>query len=159
MTETLHKLNRVSQDMVKEKGREPTCEELAKKMGLPVKKVIEIIRNTQEPVSLETPVGGNGDTYLSEFVEDKGIPSPPDTVMHINLREQIERALKSLTDKEIKVLEMRFGLVDGNEYTLEEVGQHLKLTRERIRQIELKALKKLQEPRSNHKLKSFTNNF
>ncbi len=158
MTETLHKLTKAAQAIFQKKGREATTEELAEKMGLSVCKVAEIIKNTQEPVSIETPIGRNGESSLGEFIEDSGIPSPPDTVVHINLREQIDAALKSLTDREIKVLEMRFGLNGSKEHTLEEVGQYFKVTRERIRQIELKALKKLQQSNSNYKLRSFTTN-
>jgi len=158
MIETINKLIRVSRALVQEIGREPTSEEIAKKMDLPVSKVRKIIKIAQEPISLETPIGEEEDSHLGDFIEDKLIPSPPDTVIHINLREQIEEALKSLTDREAKVLKMRFGLGDGNEHTLEEVGQQFKVTRERIRQIEAKALRKLKHPSRSRKLKSFTNN-
>jgi RNA polymerase primary sigma factor len=158
MIETINKLIRVSRALVQEIGREPTSEEIAKKMDMPVSKVRKIIKIAQEPISLETPIGEEEDSHLGDFIEDKLIPSPPDTVIHINLREQIEEALKSLTDREAKVLKMRFGLGDGNEHTLEEVGQQFKVTRERIRQIEAKALRKLKHPSRSRKLKSFTNN-
>ena len=158
MIETINKLVRVSRALVQEIGREPTSEEIAKKMDMPVSKVRKIIKIAQEPISLETPIGEEEDSHLGDFIEDKLIPSPPDTVIHINLREQIEEALKSLTDREAKVLKMRFGLGDGNEHTLEEVGQQFKVTRERIRQIEAKALRKLKHPSRSRKLKSFTNN-
>jgi RNA polymerase primary sigma factor len=158
MIETINKLIRVSRTLVQEIGREPTSEEIAKKMDMPVSKVRKIIKIAQEPISLETPIGEEEDSHLGDFIEDKLIPSPPDTVIHINLREQIEEALKSLTDREAKVLKMRFGLGDGNEHTLEEVGQQFKVTRERIRQIEAKALRKLKHPSRSRKLKSFTNN-
>lgn len=156
MIETINKLIRISRSLVQEVGREPSCEELAKKMDLPVYKVRKIIKIAQEPISLETPIGEEEDSHLGDFIEDKVMPSPPDTVIHINLREQIEEALKSLTEREGKVLKMRFGLGDGNEHTLEEVGQQFKVTRERIRQIEAKALRKLKHPSRSRKLKSFT---
>jgi RNA polymerase primary sigma factor len=157
MIETINKLIRVSRSLVQEIGREPTCEEIAKKMDLPIIKVRKIIKIAQEPISLETPIGEEEDSHLGDFIEDKFIPSPPDAVIHINLREQIENALKTLTEREAKVLKMRFGLGDGNEHTLEEVGQQFKVTRERIRQIEAKALRKLKHPSRSRKLKSFTN--
>ncbi len=158
MIETINKLIRVSRALVQEIGREPSSEEIAKKMDMPVSKVRKIIKIAQEPISLETPIGEEEDSHLGDFIEDKLIPSPPDTVIHINLKEQIEEALKSLTDREGRVLKMRFGLGDGNEHTLEEVGQQFKVTRERIRQIEAKALRKLKHPSRSRKLKSFTNN-
>jgi len=159
MIETINKLIRVSRSLVQEIGREPSSEEIAKKMDLPVSKVRKIIKIAQEPISLETPIGEEEDSHLGDFIEDKVMPSPPDTVIHINLREQIEEALKSLTEREAKVLKMRFGLGDGNEHTLEEVGQQFKVTRERIRQIEAKALRKLKHPSRSKKLKSFTNGY
>lgn len=155
VTETLLKLKKASQAILKENGREPTCEELAKKIKIPASKVRKIIKITQESVSIETPIGEKGDGKLGDFIEDTYIPSPPDTVIHVNLKEQIEEALKKLTDRETNVLKMRFGLIGCKEHTLEEVGQQFKVTRERIRQIESKALKKLQKPSLNHKLKSF----
>jgi len=158
MIETINKLIRVSRGLVQEVGREPSNEEIAKKMDMPVTKVRKIIKIAQEPISLETPIGEEEDSHLGDFIEDKLMPSPPDTVIHINLREQIEEALKSLTEREAKVLKMRFGLGDGNEHTLEEVGQQFKVTRERIRQIEAKALRKLKHPSRSRKLRSFTNN-
>lgn len=157
MIETINKLIRVSRSLVQEIGREPSCEEISKKMDMPVNKVRKIIKIAQEPISLETPIGEEEDSHLGDFIEDKFIPSPPDTVIHINLREQIEDALKTLTEREAKVLKMRFGLGDGNEHTLEEVGQQFKVTRERIRQIEAKALRKLKHPSRSRRLKSFTN--
>ncbi|MBM3296124.1 MAG: RNA polymerase sigma factor RpoD [Candidatus Aminicenantes bacterium] len=157
MIETINKLIRVSRGLVQEIGREPSCEEIAKKMDMPVSKVRKIIKIAQEPISLETPIGEEEDSHLGDFIEDKVLPSPPDTVIHINLREQIEEALKTLTEREARVLKMRFGLGDGNEHTLEEVGQQFKVTRERIRQIEAKALRKLKHPSRSRKLKSFTN--
>jgi len=159
MIETINKLVRVSRSLVQEIGREPSSEEIAKKMDMPVSKVRKIIKIAQEPISLETPIGEEEDSHLGDFIEDKVMPSPPDTVIHINLREQIEEALKSLTEREAKVLKMRFGLGDGNEHTLEEVGQQFKVTRERIRQIEAKALRKLKHPSRSKKLKSFTDGY
>jgi RNA polymerase primary sigma factor len=156
MIETINKLIRVSRSLVQEIGREPSCEEISEKMDLPVGKVRKIIKIAQEPISLETPIGEEEDSHLGDFIEDKFIPSPPDTVIHINLKEQIDEALKTLTEREAKVLKMRFGLGDGNEHTLEEVGQQFKVTRERIRQIEAKALRKLKHPSRSRKLKSFT---
>ncbi|HUT07846.1 MAG TPA: RNA polymerase sigma factor RpoD, partial [Candidatus Latescibacteria bacterium] len=156
MIEAINKLTRVSRALVQEVGREPASEEIAKKMDLPVSKVRKIIKVAQQPLSLETPIGEEEDSHLGDFIEDKLIPSPPDTVIHINLKEQIEEALKSLTEREGRVLKMRFGLGDGNEHTLEEVGQQFKVTRERIRQIEAKALRKLKHPSRGRKLKSFT---
>jgi len=156
MIETINKLIRISRSLVQEMGREPTSEEIAKKMDLPIHKVRKIIKIAQEPISLETPIGEEEDSHLSDFIEDKVLPSPPETVIHINLKEQIGDALRTLTDREAKVLKMRFGLGDGNEHTLEEVGQQFKVTRERIRQIEAKALRKLKHPSRSRKLKSFT---
>ena len=158
MIETINKLIRVSRSLVQEIGREPTSEEIAKKMDMSVHKIRKIIKIAQEPISLETPIGEEEDSHLGDFIEDKVIPSPPETVININLREQIGEALKSLTEREAKVLKMRFGLGDGNEHTLEEVGQQFKVTRERIRQIEAKALRKLKHPSRSHKLKSFAEN-
>jgi len=159
MIETINKLVRVSRQLVQELGREPTCEEIAKKMDMPVSKVRKIIKIAQEPISLETPIGEEEDSHLGDFIEDKILPSPPEAVIHQSLREHIEEALKTLTDREGRVLKMRFGLGDGNEHTLEEVGQQFKVTRERIRQIEAKALRKLKHPTRSRKLKSFTNSF
>lgn len=159
MIETINKLIRVSRALVQEIGREPTCEEIAKKMDMPVHKVRKIIKIAQEPISLETPIGEEEDSHLGDFIEDKGIPSPPEAVIHTNLREQIEEALKTLTERESKVLKMRFGLGDGNEHTLEEVGQQFKVTRERIRQIEAKALRKLKHPSRSKKLRSFLDKY
>lgn len=158
MIETINKLIRVSRSLVQEIGREPTSEEIARKMDMSVNKVRKIIKIAQEPISLETPIGEEEDSHLGDFIEDKVLPSPPETVININLREQIGDALKSLTEREAKVLKMRFGLGDGNEHTLEEVGQQFKVTRERIRQIEAKALRKLKHPSRSRKLKSFTEN-
>jgi RNA polymerase primary sigma factor len=159
MNEIINKLNRVSRSLVQEKGREPTCEEIAKKMDLPVYKVHKIMKISQVPFSLETPIGEEENSHLGDFIEDKVIPSPPDTVIQINLREKIEEALENHTPREGTILRMRFGLGDGNEHTLEEVGQQFNVTRERIRQIEEKALRKLRQPSSGRKLKSFINDY
>jgi RNA polymerase primary sigma factor len=158
LTETMQRIAKLSQAVLKEKGREPNSEELAKKAGVSMAKIEEMKRIAQEPISIEMPVGLNGDGHLFDFIEDKSAPSPPDTVIHINLKEQIEDAFKNLTEKETKVLKMRFGLGDGTEHTLEEVGEYFNLTRERIRQIESRALKKLQQPLLHQKLKAFANN-
>jgi RNA polymerase primary sigma factor len=155
LTETIHRLKKISQTSVQERGKMPNPEELARRMNLPVNKVLEMLYSSQDPVSIETPLGQNGEGSLGDLLEDKSFPSPPDTVIHINLREQIEAALRTLPERETLVLRMRYGLGDGREYTLEEVGQHFKLTRERIRQIELKALKALQQSPPGQKLKSF----
>jgi RNA polymerase primary sigma factor len=158
MTETIQKLVRTSHELAREIGREPSYSELARKSGLPASKVEEILKFYQEPVSIEMPVGENGDGHLGDLIEDKCIPSPPDTVVHNSLREQIGEAFKNLSEKESLVLKMRFGFGEGGEHTLEEVGRAFKLTRERIRQIELKAIKKLRGPLMTQKLKSFANN-
>ncbi|NLH76809.1 MAG: sigma-70 family RNA polymerase sigma factor [Acidobacteria bacterium] len=155
LTETIHRLKKISQASVQENGKTPSPEDLARKMNLPVNKVLEMLYSSQDPVSIETPLGENGEGSLGDLLEDKSFPSPPDTVIHINLREQIEAALRTLPERETLVLRMRYGLGDGREYTLEEVGQHFKLTRERIRQIEIKALKALQLSAPGQKLKSF----
>jgi len=155
MIEFIYKLNRVSKRIVQEKGREPTCEEIAKKMDMPVSRVQKIMKIAQVPLSLETPIGEE-ESRLSDFIEDKDIISPPDEVIHINLREKIEEVLKTHTQREANVLKMRFGLGDGNEHTLEEVGQQYKVTRERIRQIQEKAIRKLKRSSYSQKLKPFT---
>ena len=157
MIETINKLIKQSQKFVQEMGREPKCEELAKKMDMPIHKVRKIIKLSQAPISLETPIGEDNDSQLGDFIEDKILPSPPETVGNITLKEKIEEVLDSITEREAKVLRMRFGLGSGNEHTLEEVGQQFKVTRERIRQIEAKALRKLRGPRRRQKLKSFLN--
>jgi len=159
MIEIINKLSRASRQFVQEIGREPTSEEIAKKMDMPVSKARKIIKIAQQPISLETSIGEEGDSHLGDFIEDKVMSSPLDAVIHINLREKIEESLKRLTEREAKILKMRFGLGDGNEHTLDEVGQQFNLTRERIRQIEAKALRKLNHPSRSKKLKSFTNGF
>ena len=156
MTETIQKLMKITQAMVHEKGREPTLEELSRKMRLSSKKIKEIISVSREPVSIDLPSGQQGENPLGHFIQDKDIPSPPDTVIHSSLKEQIRIALNDLSERETRILQMRFGLGDGDDYTLEEVGQTFNVTRERIRQIESKALKKMQSNRSAQKLKSYT---
>ena len=155
MIETINKLKRTCQTLVQEKGREPIHSEIAKKMDLPINKVRKIMRIAQVPISLETSIGEEEDSHLRDFIEDKQILSPSDTFYHVNLRDHINEALKTLAEREAKVLKMRFGLGDGNEHTLEEVGQQFRVTRERIRQIEAKAVRKLRHPSRSHKLKSF----
>ncbi len=155
MVETINRIKKIAQTFVQDKGREPTHEELARKMGLSVAKIREIIKVAQESVSLDAPVGDEEESRLGEFIEDKASPSPEDTVIHRNLREQIELALDSLTEREAEVLKLRFGLMDGKEHTLEEVGDIFKVTRERIRQIEAKALRKLESLGKTGKLRSF----
>ncbi len=157
MIEVINRLRKVSRNLVQEIGREPTCEEIAIKMNMPVYKVHKIMKISQVPFSLETPIGEEENSHLGDFIEDEVIPSPPDIVIQINLREKIEEALKNHTRREANILKMRFGLGDGNEHTLEEVGQQYKVTRERIRQIQEKAMRKLKHSRYSLKLKSFTN--
>ncbi|HEY7546825.1 MAG TPA: RNA polymerase sigma factor RpoD [Blastocatellia bacterium] len=156
MIETINKLIRTSRALVQELGREPTSEEIARKMDIPVSKVRKVLKIAQEPISLETPIGEEEDSHLGDFIEDKSITNPADAVISSNLREITEEVLKSLTPREEKVIKMRFGLgPNGSEHTLEEVGQHFAVTRERIRQIEAKALRKLRHPSRSRKLKAF----
>jgi RNA polymerase primary sigma factor len=155
MVETINRLKKITQTYVQDRGREPTHEELARKMALSVPKIREIIKASQESVSLDAPIGDEEESRLGEFIEDKTSPSPEDTVIHRNLREQIEHALDNLTEREAEVLKLRFGLMDGKEHTLEEVGDVFKVTRERIRQIEAKALRKLESFGRTGKLRSF----
>jgi RNA polymerase primary sigma factor len=159
MVETINKFNKITKELVKEVGREPTPEDVGKKMDMPANKVRAIIKIAQEPVSLNAPVGKENDSYLSDFIEDTIFPSPPDSVIHINMREQIGQALGYLTHREAEVLRMRFGLGDGNEHTLEEVGQRFRVTRERIRQIEAKALRSLKNSSRARSLRSFTSHY
>jgi RNA polymerase primary sigma factor len=155
MIETINKLIRTSRSLVQEYGREPTSEEIAKKMDFPVSKVRKILKIAQEPISLETPIGEEEDSHLGDFIEDRGVISPAEAVININLKEQTESVLKTLTPREEQVIKMRFGLGDGSEHTLEEVGQRFSVTRERIRQIEAKALRKLRHPSRSRLLKAF----
>jgi len=155
MIETINKLIRTSRQLVQEYGREPTSEEIAKRMDIPVIKVRKVLKIAQEPISLETPIGEEEDSHLGDFIEDRGVISPAEAVININLKEQTEAVLKTLTPREEKVIKMRFGLDDGSEHTLEEVGQSFAVTRERIRQIEAKALRKLRHPSRSRKLRAF----
>ena len=155
MIETINKLIRTSRQLVQEYGREPTSEEIAKRMDIPVIKVRKVLKIAQEPISLETPIGEEEDSHLGDFIEDRGVISPSEAVININLKEQTESVLKTLTPREEKVIKMRFGLDDGSEHTLEEVGQSFAVTRERIRQIEAKALRKLRHPSRSRKLRAF----
>jgi RNA polymerase primary sigma factor len=159
MIETINKLIRTSRALVQELGREPTSEEIAKKMDIPVSKVRKVLKIAQEPISLETPIGEEEDSHLGDFIEDKSILNPADAVVASNLREITDEVLATLTPREEKVIKMRFGLgTSGSEHTLEEVGQHFAVTRERIRQIEAKALRKLRHPSRSRKLKAFLEN-
>jgi len=158
MIETINKLIRTSRQMVQEMGRDPTNEELAKRLQLPVSKVRKVLRVAQEPISLETPVGEEEESHLGDFIVDHNGISPSDAVINLNLREQTAQVLKTLTPREEKIIKMRFGLEDGSEHTLEEVGQNFAVTRERIRQIEAKALRKLRHPSRSHRLRAFLEN-
>ena len=158
MIETINKLIRTSRQMVQELGREPTNDELAKRMQLPVSKVRKVLRVAQEPISLETPIGEEEESHLGDFIVDQNGISPSDAVINLNLREQTAQVLKTLTPREEKIIKMRFGLEDGSEHTLEEVGQNFAVTRERIRQIEAKALRKLRHPSRSHRLRAFLEN-
>ncbi len=155
MIETINKLTRTSRSLVQELGREPNAEEIAKRMDMPVSKVRKIMKIAQEPISLETPIGEEEDSHLGDFIEDRGVLSPIESVLVSNLQDQTRRVLKSLTPREEQVLKMRFGVGDGSEHTLEEVGRSFNVTRERIRQIESKALRKLRHPSRAKKLKPF----
>jgi RNA polymerase primary sigma factor len=155
MIETINKLVRAQRQMQQEFGREPTTEELARRLELPVGKVRKVMRIAQEPISLETPVGEEEESHLGDFIIDRRVTSPSEAVINLNLREQTAEVLKTLSPREEKIVKMRFGLQDGSEHTLEEVGQHFAVTRERIRQIEAKALRKLRHPSRSHRLRAF----
>ncbi len=155
MIETINKLTRTQRSLVQELGREPTAEEIAKRMDMPASKVCKIMKIAQEPISLETPIGEEEDSHLGDFIEDRNVVSPIDAVIVANLRDQTRRTLKTLTPREEQVLRMRFGVGDGAEHTLEEVGKSFNVTRERIRQIESKALRKLRHPSRAKKLRPF----
>ncbi|MDD6135396.1 MAG: RNA polymerase sigma factor RpoD [Selenomonadaceae bacterium] len=155
MVETINKLIRVSRQLLQQLGREPTPEEIAKAMEITVERVREIMKIAQEPVSLETPIGEEEDSHLGDFIEDQDAPAPADAASFMLLKEQLEEVLDTLTPREEKVLRLRFGLDDGRARTLEEVGQNFGVTRERIRQIEAKALRKLRHPSRSRKLKDF----
>ncbi len=155
MIETINKLIRTSRQLVQELGREPTSEEIAKRMDIPVAKVRKVLKIAQEPISLETPIGEEEDSHLGDFIEDRAVVSPAEAVINVNLKEQTAQVLRTLTPREEKVIKMRFGLEDGSEHTLEEVGQSFAVTRERIRQIEAQALRKLRHPSRSRKLRAF----
>ena len=155
MVETINKLVRVSRQLLQELGREPTPEEIAEKMDIPVDRVREIIKISQEPVSLETPIGEEEDSHLGDFIQDDNVPVPADAAAFTLLKEQLHEVLGTLTEREQKVLKLRFGLDDGRARTLEEVGKEFNVTRERIRQIEAKALRKLRHPSRSRKLKDY----
>ena len=155
MIETINKLIRTSRQLVQEIGREPTPEEIAAEMKLPVDKVRKVLKIAKEPISLETPVGEEEDSHLGDFIEDKKVVSPLEAAVKANLHGQIDSVLKTLTPREEKVLRMRFGIGEVTDHTLEEVGQSFDVTRERIRQIEAKALRKLRHPSRSKRLKSF----
>jgi RNA polymerase primary sigma factor len=155
MIETINKLIRTSRALVQELGREPTSEEIAHRMDIPVAKVRKVLKIAQEPISLETPIGEEEDSHLGDFIEDRQEVSPADAVINLNLKEQTEKVLRTLTPREEKVIKMRFGVGDGSEHTLEEVGQNFAVTRERIRQIEAKALRKLRHPSRSRRLRAF----
>lgn len=155
MVETINKVKKVSSLLLHRNGREPTAEEIGEELELPVEKVREIMRVAQEPVSLETPIGEEEDSHLGDFIPDDDVPAPADVASHTMLKEQLDHVLDSLTLREKKVLRLRFGLEDGRSRTLEEVGKEFEVTRERIRQIEAKALRKLRHPSRSKKLKDF----
>ena len=155
MVETINKLIRVSRQLLQELGREPSPEEIAAEMNMPVERVREILKISQEPVSLETPIGEEEDSHLGDFIEDDNVPAPAEAAAFTLLKEQLDEVLSTLTDREQKVLRLRFGLEDGRARTLEEVGKEFNVTRERIRQIEAKALRKLRHPSRSRKLKDY----
>jgi RNA polymerase primary sigma factor len=155
MIETINKLIRTSRQLVQELGREASSEEIARRMDIPVAKVRKVLKIAQEPISLETPIGEEEDSHLGDFIEDRMAVSPSDAVISVNLKEYTSQVLRTLTPREERVIKMRFGLEDGSEHTLEEVGQSFQVTRERIRQIEAKALRKLRHPSRSRKLKAF----
>ena len=155
MVETINKLVRISRQLLQELGREPTPEEIADKMSIPVERVREIIKISQEPVSLETPIGEEEDSHLGDFIQDENVPVPAEAAAYTLLKEQLQEVLGTLTEREQKVLRLRFGLDDGRARTLEEVGREFNVTRERIRQIEAKALRKLRHPSRSRKLKDY----
>ncbi len=155
MVETINKLIRVSRQLLQELGREPTSEEIAEEMNMPVERVREILKISQEPVSLETPIGEEEDSHLGDFIQDENVPVPADAAAFTLLKEQLVEVLGTLTEREQKVLRLRFGLDDGRARTLEEVGKEFDVTRERIRQIEAKALRKLRHPSRSRKLKDY----
>ena len=158
MIETINKIVRTSRQILHEIGREPTPEELAEKLSMPLEKVRKVMKIAKEPISLETPVGEEEDSHLGDFIEDKKVINPSEAIVNLNLAEQTRRVLSTLTPREEKVLRMRFGIGEESDHTLEEVGQDFNVTRERIRQIEAKALRKLRHPSRSGKLKTFSEN-
>ncbi|HAJ97613.1 MAG TPA: RNA polymerase sigma factor RpoD, partial [Ruminococcus sp.] len=155
MVETITKVKKVSSQLLHENGHDPTPEEIAERLELPVERVREIMRIAQDPVSLETPIGEEEDSHLGDFIPDDDAPAPADAASHTLLKEQLDEVLSTLTDREANVLRLRFGLIDGRSRTLEEVGAQFNVTRERIRQIEAKALRKLRHPSRSKKVKDF----
>ena len=157
MVETINKLIRTSRHLLQQLGREPSPEEIAKEMEIPVEKVAEIQKIAQDPVSLETPIGEEHDSHLGDFIQDHDSPPPQDSAAYTMLKEQLQEVMDTLTPREAKVLKLRFGLEDGKARTLEEVGKEFMVTRERIRQIEAKALRKLRHPSRSRKLRDYMN--
>ena len=157
MLERISKVTRTSLALVQQQGHEPTSEEIAQRMDIPVSKVRQVRKIAQRPISLETPIGREDEGRLADFIEDRQTVSPPEIVINLNLREQTENLLRTLTSREEKVIKMRFGVGDGSEHTLEEIGQNFAVTRERIRQIEAKALRKLRHPSRSQHLRAFLN--
>jgi RNA polymerase primary sigma factor len=155
MIETVNKLIRTSRRLLQALGREPTSAEIAKQMDVPEAMVRKVLKMMRTPISLETPIGEDGDSHISDLIEDRALVSPAEAVINVNLKERTEQVLRSLSPREEKVVKMRFGLEDGSEHTLEEVGRVFAVTRERIRQIEAKALRKLRQPSRSRKLKVF----
>ena len=155
MIEMINKVVRTSRALVQELGREPTSAEIAKRMDIPVAKVQSVRKVAQQPISLETPIGEEEDSHLGDFIEDRQEISPAEAMINLNLKEQTENVLRTLTPREERVIKMRFGVGDGSEHTLEEVGQNFAVTRERIRQIEVKALRKLRHPSRSRRLRAF----
>ena len=155
INDTINNLIRTRLELVHRDGREPSSEEIAKHLDIPVDKVDRLRKVAQQTLSLETPIGEKEDAHLGDFIEDKTVASPSDTVINLNLKEQMASSAKMLTLREEKIIKLRFGLEDGSEHTLEEVGESFAVTRERIRQIEAKALRKLRNPRRSHKLRAF----
>ena len=155
MVETITKVKKISSQLLHENGHDPSPEEIADKLNMPIDKVRDIMRVAQDPVSLETPIGEEEDSHLGDFIPDDDAPAPAEAASHTLLKEQLNEVLATLTDREAKVLKLRFGLIDGKARTLEEVGQKFDVTRERIRQIEAKALRKLRHPSRSKKVKDF----
>jgi RNA polymerase primary sigma factor len=155
MVEIVNKLIRISRQLVQQLGREPTSAEIAKQMDIPAAKVRKVLKIMQAPISLETPIGEGGDSHLGDFIENRAAVSPAEAVINVSLKERTALVLHTLTPREEKIMKMRFGLEDGSEHTLEEVGLEFAVTRERIRQIEAKALRKLRHPSRSRKLRSF----